>query len=275
MLDSLGEAQRYVCDYGYTAVFWAYSRELRPADARRILMIAGALLASGGHLNIYWSCWCVGIATTAGGNIGYVIGKRGRPAAGAALRSPRSHQARAHRAGRRLFERHGGAVVLFARFVVVLRQLNGIVAGTMGMNWWRSSICNARRRGALGRVWAGLTLLPRPPLPRDPVGAAPAHEPCDSRYSQAAAIVQAARHSRLARTCATANAAQSRRNRQRRPQRGGFSLALRDTRGSDDRRHAAARIRGTANHPAKVARGPADTPAAAGAPWGKEFRLAG
>ena len=25
---------------------------------------------------------------------------------------------------------------MFARFVNVLRQLNGIVAGTLGMNWW-------------------------------------------------------------------------------------------------------------------------------------------
>jgi membrane protein DedA with SNARE-associated domain len=33
--------------------------------------------------------------------------------------------------------------VTFARFFNVLRQLNGIVAGTLGMSWWRFLVCNA------------------------------------------------------------------------------------------------------------------------------------
>jgi len=32
---------------------------------------------------------------------------------------------------------------LFARFLAVLRQLNGIVAGTLGMPWWRFLLFNA------------------------------------------------------------------------------------------------------------------------------------
>ena len=159
MLDSLlGEAQRYVSDYGYTAVFLGVFLESfglpTPGES---LMIAGALLASGGHLNIYWVmlvCW---VATTAGGNIGYVIGKRGgRPLVlryGPRFRIKHEHIERVEG----FFERHGGAVVLFARFVVVLRQLNGIVAGTMGMNWWRFSICNAAGAALWVGFWAGLT----------------------------------------------------------------------------------------------------------------------
>lgn len=148
----LGEAQRYVSDYGYTAVFLGLFLESfglpTPGES---LMIAGAILAARGQLNIYWIlllCW---IATTAGGNIGYVIGKQGgRPLVlryGPRVGIKHEHIERVEG----FFARHGGAVVLFARFVVVLRQLNGIVAGTMGMNWWRFAIYNA----AGAAIWVG------------------------------------------------------------------------------------------------------------------------
>ena len=42
-----------------------------------------------------------------------------------------------------MFRRYGGAVVLVARFFALLRQLNGIVAGTVGMGWWRFLSYNA------------------------------------------------------------------------------------------------------------------------------------
>src|SRR5262249_40110850 len=41
------------------------------------------------------------------------------------------------------FSRYGSATVLFARFFPVLRQLNGIVAGALGMRWWRFLLFNA------------------------------------------------------------------------------------------------------------------------------------
>src|SRR3984893_3836204 len=158
MLDSLiGEAQRYVSDYGYTAVLLGVFLESfglpTPGES---LMIAGALLASRGQLNIYWVlllCW---IAAVAGDNIGYVIGKKGgRPLVlryGPRVRIKHEHIERVEG----FFERHGGAVVLFARFVVVLRQLNGIVAGTLGMNWWRVLIYNAAGAALWVGFWAGL-----------------------------------------------------------------------------------------------------------------------
>jgi membrane protein DedA with SNARE-associated domain len=46
----------------------------------------------------------------------------------------------------------GFMVVLTARFVVVLRQLNGIVAGSVGMPWTHFVIANSI--GAA--LWAGL-----------------------------------------------------------------------------------------------------------------------
>ena len=41
------------------------------------------------------------------------------------------------------FDRHGDVVITFARFVVLLRQFNGIVAGTLEMNWARFLLFNA------------------------------------------------------------------------------------------------------------------------------------
>ena len=41
------------------------------------------------------------------------------------------------------FERHGGKVIVIARFVEGLRQANGIIAGTTGMHWARFLAFNA------------------------------------------------------------------------------------------------------------------------------------
>jgi membrane protein DedA with SNARE-associated domain len=48
-----------------------------------------------------------------------------------------------------LFRRRGAAIVITARFVVVLRQLNGIVAGTVKMPWPKFLLANA----AGGLLW--------------------------------------------------------------------------------------------------------------------------
>jgi membrane protein DedA with SNARE-associated domain len=51
----------------------------------------------------------------------------------------------------KFFERFGGEVVLVARFFAIARQLNGIVAGTVGMNWWRFLAYN----GIGAALWVG------------------------------------------------------------------------------------------------------------------------
>jgi membrane protein DedA with SNARE-associated domain len=42
---------------------------------------------------------------------------------------------------------------MFARFFNVLRQLNGIVAGTLGMSWWRFLVCNAVGAALWVLIW--------------------------------------------------------------------------------------------------------------------------
>ncbi|MGZ6669614.1 MAG: DedA family protein, partial [Solirubrobacteraceae bacterium] len=40
-------------------------------------------------------------------------------------------------------DRHGGKIIIAARFIEGLRQANGIIAGTTGMRWSRFLIFNA------------------------------------------------------------------------------------------------------------------------------------
>jgi membrane protein DedA with SNARE-associated domain len=40
------------------------------------------------------------------------------------------------------FSRYGGGLIVIARFVDGLRQLNGIAAGILGMPWWTFTIYN-------------------------------------------------------------------------------------------------------------------------------------
>jgi membrane protein DedA with SNARE-associated domain len=48
-----------------------------------------------------------------------------------------------------IFRRRGAAIVVGARFVVVLRQLNGLVAGTVKMPWPKFLLANT----AGGLLW--------------------------------------------------------------------------------------------------------------------------
>jgi membrane protein DedA with SNARE-associated domain len=91
------------------------------------------------------------MGAVAGDNIGYAIGRFG--GCRVVLRYGRyvliSRERLTYTAT--FFRKHGGAMVAVARFFVVLRQLNGIVAGIAEMPWWHFLFYNA-----LGAVlWVG------------------------------------------------------------------------------------------------------------------------
>jgi membrane protein DedA with SNARE-associated domain len=56
-------------------------------------------------------------------------------------------------AATRLFQRKGVWVVLTARFVVLLRQLNGLVAGSMRMHFPRFLMANAAGAALWVIIW--------------------------------------------------------------------------------------------------------------------------
>lgn len=87
-----------------------------------------------------------------GDNIGFAIGHfGGRPLAERLGRYVFLSPARLDKA-ESFFTRHGGKVVVIARFVEGLRQANGIIAGIAGMHWAKFLAFNAL--GAA--LWVGL-----------------------------------------------------------------------------------------------------------------------
>jgi membrane protein DedA with SNARE-associated domain len=142
--DAIGLATPYLHRYGYAAVFGALLLESfglpLPGEA---MLIAGAALAAEGELHLLPLLFCAWLAAVLGDNIGFAIGHFGgrrlivRHGARIGITEPRLARVE------RFFRRYGGQVVLVARFFALLRQLNGIVAGTVGMSWWRFLAYNA------------------------------------------------------------------------------------------------------------------------------------
>jgi membrane protein DedA with SNARE-associated domain len=113
-----------------------------PAPGETIL-IAGAIYAGAGRLNIV-AVGVVGFfAAIIGDNIGFAIGHFGGRAL--ALRWGRYVFLTEERLNKaeNFFDRRGAIVITFARFVEGLRQANGIIAGITGMHWLRFLIFNA------------------------------------------------------------------------------------------------------------------------------------
>jgi membrane protein DedA with SNARE-associated domain len=139
-----GEVQRLIGDYGSLAVALGILLEdFGLPTPGETMLITGAILASGGALNIYLLLPLAWLGAVIGDNIGYVIGYYGghrlmlRYGGRIGITEDRLKQVEA------FFERYGGWVIVFARFVVVLRQFNGIVAGTLEMHWLHFLVLNA------------------------------------------------------------------------------------------------------------------------------------
>ncbi len=133
----------YLLEYGYSALFVVVLLEsMGVPGPGQALLIAAALLAAHGKLDISLVLTTAIVGTTLGGMIGYWIGRRGGHAL--ILRFGRFLKI-GERELRRLetsFERYGFWFVLAARFFEVLRQIQGIVAGTVEMSFRRFFIAN-------------------------------------------------------------------------------------------------------------------------------------
>jgi membrane protein DedA with SNARE-associated domain len=107
------------------------------------VLIAAAVYAGAGRLNVV-AVGCVGfIAAIFGDNIGYAIGRFGGRAV--VLRWGKYVFITEERLGKAeyFFDHHGGKIIVIARFVEGLRQANGIIAGIAEMHWLRFVAFNA------------------------------------------------------------------------------------------------------------------------------------
>lgn len=140
-------------DYGYLAVAgFIFLEDFGVPLPGETIMIAAAVYAGTGRLNIVAVAVLAFVAAVLGDNVGYVIGRKGgRPLVLKVGRYVGLTHARLDKA-ERWFDDHGGKVVTVARFIEGLRQANGIVAGATGMHWAKFVLFNAL--GAA--LWVGL-----------------------------------------------------------------------------------------------------------------------
>jgi membrane protein DedA with SNARE-associated domain len=146
--------------YGYLAVggFIALEDFGVPVPGETIL-IAAAVYAGAGRLNIIAIALVAVLAAVAGDNIGYAVGFFGGRAL--VLRFGKYVGLTSERLDRAegFFARYGGAVVAGARFIEGLRQANGIVAGTIRMPWPRFLAFNTLGAALWVGVWASVGYL--------------------------------------------------------------------------------------------------------------------
>lgn len=143
--------------YGYAAVAGLVMAEGvgLPTPAVTIL-VAAAVYAGAGHLNLAALVAVAMLAASAGDNIGYGVGRvAGKPALVRWGRFVRLTTHRVHRV-EEFFCHGGGALVPVARFVDGVRQTNGLIAGAIGMPWRRYAVLDALGAVLWTTAWTAL-----------------------------------------------------------------------------------------------------------------------
>lgn len=144
--------QPLIIHHGYWAVFFVVMLESAgaPLPGETALVLAAAYAGATGHLNIAYVILAAIAGAVIGDNFGYLIGRFvganiiERYGAFVGLTEKRL------RLGQYLFERHGGKIVFFGRFIAVLRVFAALLAGLNKFAWRAFLICNAA--GAI--TWA-------------------------------------------------------------------------------------------------------------------------
>jgi membrane protein DedA with SNARE-associated domain len=146
--------ESFVRHYGAFAVMPILAIEAvgAPVPGESLLIFA-SVLAGRGEMSLPALLIFAWVGSVLGDNLGYLVGRKlGR---GTILRYGAKVGLTDERFNgiERVYVRYGAATVLFARFFSILRQLNGIVAGTLGMSWWRFVLLDAAGAALWVTVW--------------------------------------------------------------------------------------------------------------------------
>jgi membrane protein DedA with SNARE-associated domain len=147
-----GGVQPLLEHYGYLGVGgMLFLEDFGVPVPGEIMLIAAAVFAGAGQMNIAVVFVVAVLAAVIGDNIGFIVGHfGGRPLAERFGRYVFLTPERLEKA-ENYFNAHGGKVVTIARFIDGLRQINGLLAGIAGMHWLKFLGYNA-----LGAVlWVG------------------------------------------------------------------------------------------------------------------------
>jgi membrane protein DedA with SNARE-associated domain len=149
-------AKPYIDRWGYAVIFATVAIEAIgiPAPGHTIV-VAAALAAARGTLDIRWVVLAAAVGTVLGSQIAWTIGARVRDI----VRRGSEFLAARLAKTERLFQRWGGAVIVFGPFVEGIRQLNALAAGALNMSWPRFTLCNIAGTALWVGVWGVGTWL--------------------------------------------------------------------------------------------------------------------
>ena len=149
--------ESFVGEYGVVALFLTLFFETlgAPLPGESALILASGAAAAG-KLDIRAVVLAAWLGSILGDNAAYLIGRKlGRPAVlryGGRVGVTEGAYAKAEA----ITHRYGPLMVVAARFVVILRQLNGLVAGTTGMPWLHFLAANLVGAALWVGLWATL-----------------------------------------------------------------------------------------------------------------------
>ena len=155
-----GDVQPLLEHYGYWAVGgFVLLEDFGVPVPGETLLIAAAVFAGSGHMNIAVVILVAVVGAVIGDNIGFAVGHfGGRPLVERFGRYVFLTPARLEHA-EQYFNKHGGKIVTVARFIEGLRQINGLLAGMVGMHWSKFLGFNALGAVLWVCTWAGIGYL--------------------------------------------------------------------------------------------------------------------
>lgn len=138
--------------YGYAAVFTIIALENAglPLPGETILITSAIVAATTGGMNVVAIVVTAALAAFSGSIVGFSIGRYGERHLLHRYAHHLHIDERDLRLGRYLFQRYGGRVVLVARFVAFLREVDSLLAGINRMGWKRFLACS----GAGAAAWS-------------------------------------------------------------------------------------------------------------------------
>ena len=139
-----GDVQPVLEHYGYLAVGgFVLLEDLGVPVPGEVILTAAVIFAVAGHMNLALVILIATLGAIVGANLGFVVGHfAGRPLLDRFGRYVFLTPERLDRA-EDYFNRHGGRIVVIARFIMGLRQVYGILAGTVRMHWLKFLGVNA------------------------------------------------------------------------------------------------------------------------------------
>ena len=146
------QIQPLIAQHGYWVVFLVVMLESAgvPLPGEGVLLLAAGYAGATGRLDLAWVIVAAASGAIIGDNIGFWIGRTW--GADFLLRYGKFvHLPEARlKLGQYLFEKHGGKIVFFGRFVAFLRVLAALLAGVNKYSWKKFLFFNALG----GIIWA-------------------------------------------------------------------------------------------------------------------------